>query len=402
MGREGEYEKINEQRLQEITIAEAAHLREQAQKQLAEALNIEKKKNDETVEELEKTKGELNKLKQSLAEKESQLKEIEQTSSELNQTQESLNKKEKDYQEVDNSYNKRMEILAKEYEKFRIWIEDQASNSYGMVRFTEFTPQELEAATNDKMNTICLGIGGFGSVYKAVIGKTRFAMKTVSKERESLIKNLEDRLKDKKTFSWGERIKIAASICSALVFLHNTKPNPIAHGDLKPSNILFDVNNVCKLSDFGISRLLNYTNDTITPNHITQLPKGTPFYRDPEFEASGQLTPQSDVYAFGIIMLQLVTGKGPIKIREFVFRKLQTTLDDINLKIFKERTLLQQQKLIEKLLEDAKLVEWPIDVAVKMTSLGLWCSADERKDRPDLMTEVWSEIESMNGFDPNN
>ncbi|KAJ3701374.1 hypothetical protein LUZ61_005079 [Rhynchospora tenuis] len=337
-------------------------------------------------------------------------------------------KAEEDYRKVLNE-NKALKELIKEYGRF--------CNSDHMVKFTWFKPLDLPDTYTEQDH---LGRGGFGDVYKAVINGTTVAIKMpkpeyrqgarefnqeveilgrirhpnlvtligACPERYALVYeylpegSLEDRLKDKQALTWKERIKIASSICSTLVFLHNMKPHPIAHSDLKPSNILFDGNNVCKLSDFGISRFLKYTYDTKTPNHVTIEAAGTSCYIDPEFVTSHKLTPQSDVYAFGIILLQLVTGKGPNKIREFVFRKLQMTLDDINLKIFKERTLLQQQKLMDKLLEDAKLVEWPIDVAVKMTSLGLWCSADERKDRPDLVTEVWSEIESMNGFDPDN
>ncbi|KAJ3708412.1 hypothetical protein LUZ61_012117 [Rhynchospora tenuis] len=406
---------------------------------------------------MEETKDTKNEVKQNLADKESQLNEVENTSETLNKLKqaEPLTKTEKDYEELDNFYcqiqkdyeelgnsyikvldeNKALkitEILAKECEKFSTWIEDQASNSYG-IRFNELTRSEVLALKLSK----AIGQGGYGTVFEAVLNGKTVALKVPIKgceienrefnqEVEILRRirhpnlvtligacpelyalvyeylpngSLEHRLSptNKESLSWKERIKIAAAICSALVFLHNIKPQPIAHGDLKPSNILFDLNNVCKLTDFGISRVLKHTEDTTTFNHKTNEPKGTSSYEDPDFVASHKLTRRADVYAFGIILLQLVTGQDAIKLRDHVFQKLQTPSDDINLENFQRKPVKMKKRILEKFV-DANLVDWPIDEVVKMTSLGLRCSNDARKNRPDLVSEVWIEIESMNGF----
>ena len=97
---------------------------------------------------------------------------------------------------------------------------------------------------------------------------------------------LEGRQKEeeRKSFLWKERVGVAKSTCTALVFLHNTIPNKIAHDDLKPSSILFDEKNECKLGDFGISRSLKDKTDTGTDCHNTGIPKGTSPYMDPQFD----------------------------------------------------------------------------------------------------------------------
>ena len=85
----------------------------------------------------------------------------------------------------------------------------------------------------------------------------------------------------RKTLLWQIRTRIIADICSALIFLHKNKPHPVVHGDLKPANILLDVNLVSKLSDFGISRLLIQSSTNSTTLYHTMHPVGTPLYMDP-------------------------------------------------------------------------------------------------------------------------
>ena len=124
--------------------------------------------------------------------------------------------------------------------------------------------------------------------------------------------SLEDCLQcehQREPLSWRMRIKIAADICTGLIFLHSNKPKGIAHGDLKPDNVLLDASFVCKLADFGISHHLNVNNTTITPYHQTNQLKSTMGYMDPECMTTGRTNTESDVYSFGVLLLEVISGR---------------------------------------------------------------------------------------------
>lgn len=192
--------------------------------------------------------------------------------------------------------------------------------------------------------------------------------------------SLEDRLNCRDNtppLSWQARIRIAAELCSVLIFLHSNNPDSIVHGDLKPSNILLDANFGSKLSDFGICRVISH--DGNSSNSATMCcrtgPKGTFAYMDPEFLSSGELTVKSDVYSFGIILLRLLTGKPAIGIT----KEVQHALDQGNL-----NTLL-----------DPLAGDWPFVQAKQLALMALRCSEMNRKSRPDLVSEVWRVLEPM-------
>ena len=192
--------------------------------------------------------------------------------------------------------------------------------------------------------------------------------------------SLEDRLFCKGAtppLAWHTRFRIAAEVATALLFLHSAKPNPYVHRDLKPANILLDRNMISKLGDVGLARLApGNISDSVTYYRDTT-PVGTYAYIDPEYQRTGVFTPKSDVYAFGLVMLQLLTGKSPTGLIKCI------------------ENAVEQNKLSEVL--DPTAGNWPINEATEMALLAIECSELKRKSRPELNT-VLPKLDKLRTF----
>ncbi|KAK7346441.1 hypothetical protein VNO80_20960 [Phaseolus coccineus] len=213
-----------------------------------------------------------------------------------------------------------------------------------------FTYEELAAATKGFANDQIIGQGGFGYVHKGVLPNGKeVAVKSLKAgsgqgEREfqaeidiisrvhhrhlvSLVgysicggqrmlvyefvpnSTLEHHLHGKgmPTMDWPTRMRIAMGSAKGLAYLHEDCSPRIIHRDIKASNVLLDDSFEAKVSDFGLAKL---TSDTNT--HVSTRVMGTFGYLAPEYASSGKLTEKSDVFSFGVMLLELITGKRPV------------------------------------------------------------------------------------------
>ncbi|KAK7271989.1 hypothetical protein RJT34_28304 [Clitoria ternatea] len=290
------------------------------------------------------------------------------------------------------------------------------ASAHNKIQFRRYDIREIEVATNYFDNDLQIGEGGYGPVYKGVLDDTTVAIKALRPDitqgekqfqqevnvlstirHPNMVQllgacpefgclvyeymengSLEDRLFQKDNtppIPWKIRFKIASEIATGLLFLHQTKPEPVVHRDLKPANILLDMNYVSKIADVGLARLV----PPKLPDRSTQYHKttaaGTFCYIDPEYQQTGLLGVKSDIYSLGVLLLQIITGKPPMGVAHLV------------------EEAIQQGTLPEVL--DPNVTDWPIEDTLSFSKLALKCCELRKRDRPDLCSVILPELNRL-------
>jgi serine/threonine protein kinase len=288
-----------------------------------------------------------------------------------------------------------------------------------------FTYEEMCLATKNFRPNFILGEGGFGVVYKGVIDgsvkpgyqTTNVAIKVLDRDgvqgdREwlaeinylgqfndpTLVKLIGYCCEDDHrllvyeymsggslethlfcigvsgVLSWSKRMKISLDAAKGLAVLHAAE-RPIIYRDFKTSNILLDENFNAKLSDFGLAKEGPMGDQT----HVSTRVMGTYGYAAPEYVMTGHLTARSDVYGFGVVLLELLLGK----------RALDRSRPSREHNLVEwARPLLNYNKKVLRIFDPRMDGQYSVKTAMKVANLAYLCLSQNPKGRPQMSQVV--------------
>ncbi|XP_006852871.2 calmodulin-binding receptor-like cytoplasmic kinase 3 [Amborella trichopoda] len=281
------------------------------------------------------------------------------------------------------------------------------------------SPKQIIKSTRNFSLEFKIGEGGFGTVYKAQLQDGQFvAVKRARKElfeslrtefrsevemlakieHQNLVKLLgyieqgHERLIIVEYVSNGtlrehldghhgrildfmQRLEIAIGVAHGLTYLHVYAEQPIIHRDVKSSNILLTDQFRAKVADFGFARVGPTQADQ---THIMTQVRGTAGYLDPEYSRTSQLTTKSDVFSFGILLIEILSGRRPIESRRAVDERVTLRWT------FKMHSDGRMRDILDPLLE-----ETPEDhILERIFDLAFQCAAPSRSERPTMREAV--------------
>ncbi|CAI0419144.1 unnamed protein product [Linum tenue] len=270
-----------------------------------------------------------------------------------------------------------------------------------------FTMKELQKVTANFSRSNYLGEGGFGTVFKGFVDpKLRPGLKAqpvavkvldldgsqghrewLNEQRLLVYEYMERGNLEHLLFRnyaaalpWLTRLKIALGAAKGLAFLHEEQ-KPVIYRDFKTSNILLDSEYNAKLSDFGLATDGPEGDET----HVTAQVMGTEGYAAPEYISTGHLTTMSDVFSFGVVLLELLTGR----------RSVDKNLPPREQVLIKwARPFLKDTQRLDQIMDPRLEGQYSIEGAKKAAALAHQCLSHQAKCRP-TMTKVVKTLEGL-------
>ncbi|VAI10235.1 unnamed protein product [Triticum turgidum subsp. durum] len=185
----------------------------------------------------------------------------------------------------------------------------------------------------------------------------------------SLESHLFDVPHGKPPLDWNTRVKIAVGVAEGLSYLHNVADPPIIYRDMKAANILLDEDFSPKLSDFGLAKVGPVGDRT----HVSTRVMGTYGYCAPDYVVSGKLTMKSDIYSFGVLLLELITGR---RIYDASRPKPEQSL------LTWSRPFMHDKRKFHRLADPALRGSYPPSALNQLVVISIMCLQDQPHVRP--------------------
>ncbi|XP_071719966.1 uncharacterized protein [Rutidosis leptorrhynchoides] len=225
-----------------------------------------------------------------------------------------------------------------------------------------------------KVITSCSGVDYNGNDFKALI----YAYMVNGSLDEWLHQNRvvnQDIEEETRSLNFIQRLNVVIDVASALVYIHCQCRSPLVHCDIKPSNVLLDVDLVAHLGDFGLARFFQDTaHDTSTSHTISLGVKGTIGYAAPEYGMGSQTSTYGDIYSFGILILETFTGKHPTH---------EMFSDGLSLHGFVKTAIPDQVMKITDLIQ-LRTYKSIKECLTAVYQIGINCSMESPTDRMDI------------------
>ncbi|THG22838.1 hypothetical protein TEA_023151 [Camellia sinensis var. sinensis] len=216
-------------------------------------------------------------------------------------------------------------LISKAKKKYDALQEDTTGNEISTVQSLQYDLITIQAAANNFSEENKIGKGGFGDVYKGTLpNRQDIAVKRLSdnsgqgaeefKNEVVLVAKLQHRNlvrllgfypEKQKELDWPIRYEIVRGIARGILYLHEDSRLRVIHRDLKTSNILLDEEMNAKVSEFGLARIFGVDQTQANTDRVI----GTYGYMSPEYAMYGHFSMKSDVFSFGVIVLEIISGK---------------------------------------------------------------------------------------------